>query len=134
MLKYLSLCFVIAMSTCKRIFADSGQINNCREVIRENQQSFADLSQVVALAGNEVRLKILFLLNQERELCPCDLSDILEMTIPAISQHLRKLKDGGVIQSRKAGQTIFYSIRNSQLPLLKPFFSIISEPITTIKV
>lgn len=121
------------MSACKRIFADSGQINNCRQVINENQQSFADLSQIVALAGNEVRLKILFILNQEHELCPCDLSDILEMTIPAVSQHLRKLKDGGVIQSRKSGQTIFYSVRNSQLPLLKPFFSIINEPISTIK-
>lgn len=115
------------MSACTRIFADSGQINNCREVIKENHRSFADLSQVIALAGNEVRLKILFLLDQERELCPCDLSDILEMTIPAISQHLRKLKDAGVIQSRKTGQTIFYSIYTSQLPLLKPFFSMIID-------
>src|ERR1700743_3705542 len=104
------------MSNCKRIFADTGQINNCKEVITANQQSFADLSQVVALAGIEVRLKILFLLDQERELCPCDLSDILEMTIPAVSQHLRKLKDGGVIRSRKSGQTIFYSICDAQLP------------------
>ena len=121
------------MSNCKRIFADSGQINNCKEVIKENQQSFAVLSQVVALAGNEVRLKILFLLNQEHELCPCDLSDILEMTIPAVSQHLRKLKDGGVIRSRKSGQTIFYSLSEVQLPLLKPFFSIISEPVNLVK-
>lgn len=121
------------MSNCKRIFADSVQINNCREVIRGNQQSFADLSQVVALAGNEVRLKILFLLDQERELCPCDLSDILEMTIPAVSQHLRKLKDAGVIQSRKSGQTIFYSVCAPQLHLLRPFFSIINEPLTEVK-
>lgn len=121
------------MSNCKRIFADTGQINNCKKLVKENQQSFAALSQVVALAGNEVRLKILFLLHQERELCPCDLSDILEMTIPAVSQHLRKLKDGDVIRLRKSGQTIFYSICESQLPLLIPFFSIISEPINLIK-
>ena len=120
------------MSECKRIFADSGQINNCREMIKENQQSFANLSQAVALAGNEVRLKILFLLDQERELCPCDLSDILGMTIPAVSQHLHKLKDGGIIQSRKAGQTIFYSLCATQLTLLKPFFSIINKPLTTV--
>lgn len=121
------------MSNCKRIFADTGQINNCKEVIKENQQSFADLSRVVALAGNEVRLKIIFFLDRERELCPCDLSDILEMTIPAVSQHLRKLKDGGVIRSRKSGQTIFYSICDAQLPLLKPFFSIINESLNLMK-
>ena len=133
MLKYIPLRFIICMGVCKRIFADSGQINNCREVIRENHGTFADLSQIVALAGNEVRLKILFLLNQESELCPCDLSDILDMTIPAVSQHLRKLKDGGVIKSRKSGQTVFYSICTSQLPLHKPFFSIINGPLTEIK-
>lgn len=117
------------MDTCTRIFADSGQINNCRKVVKEHQQAFSDLSQVVALAGNEVRLKILFLLAKEQELCPCDLSDILEMTTPAVSQHLRKLKDGGVIHSRKAGQTIFYSVNPVQIPLLKPFFQMIQEPL-----
>lgn len=120
------------MSTCKRIFADLGQINNCKEIIKQNQQSFSELSQVIALAGNEVRLKILFLLDQEHELCPCDLSDILEMTIPAISQHLRKLKDCGIIQSRKSGQTIFYSVDTSHLHLLKPLFSIIKNQTATI--
>ncbi|HQS04019.1 MAG TPA: metalloregulator ArsR/SmtB family transcription factor [Daejeonella sp.] len=122
------------MSACKRIFADLSQINNCREIIKENQQSFSELSQVVALAGNEVRLKILFLLDQEHELCPCDLSDILEMKIPAISQHLHKLKNGSVIQSRKSGQTIFYSVCPSQLHLLKPLFSIIKNQSATIRV
>lgn len=120
------------MNSCTRIFADSGQINNCRKMIMEKQDSFSDLSQVVALAGNEVRLKILFLLDQESELCPCDLSDILEMTIPAVSQHLRKLKDGDIVQSRKSGQTVFYSVRPSKLPLLRPFFKIIKESLTTI--
>ncbi|WP_431217102.1 ArsR family transcriptional regulator [Puia sp. P3] len=52
------------------------------------------LAAAPALAGNEVRLKILHLLEEEKELCPCDLSDMLGMSIPAISQHLRKMKDG----------------------------------------
>ncbi|HEK21102.1 winged helix-turn-helix transcriptional regulator [Mucilaginibacter rubeus] len=121
------------MSTCKRIFADSGQIKNCKETIKENQQEFSALSAALALAGNEVRLKIFFLLHQEKELCPCDLSNILEMTIPAISQHLRKLKDGGLIQFRKSGQTIFYSICPPHLPLLQPLFNLINQPLSTIK-
>ncbi|NCD68893.1 ArsR/SmtB family transcription factor [Mucilaginibacter sp. P19] len=121
------------MDNCTRIFADSRQINICRNVVKEHQQAFTDLSQVVALAGNEVRLKILFLLTQEKELCPCDLSDILDMTIPAVSQHLRKLKDGGVIRSRKSGQTVFYSVDPSQITLLQPFFQIIQEPLIEVR-
>ncbi|MEB2779582.1 ArsR family transcriptional regulator [Algoriphagus sp. C2-6-M1] len=42
-------------------------------------------------------------LSTEKQLCPCDLSDILDMTTPAVSQHLRKLKDGRV-EGKRVGQ------------------------------
>ena len=83
----------MANDTCIRLQADKIQIKNCREKLKANSKSFLQLGQILSLAGNEVRLKILFLLEEENELCPCDLSDILGMSIPAISQHLRKLKD-----------------------------------------
>lgn len=108
--------------SCIRQFADKVQIENCREIIQTNANAFNQLSGVLALAGSEVRLKILFLLDQENELCPCDLSDILGMSIPAVSQHLRKLKDANVIARRREGQTIFYSLKQEQLKLLRPFF------------
>lgn len=108
--------------SCIRLFADKVQIDNCRETLQNNQIAFKKLSGILALAGNEVRLKILFLLEEENELCPCDLADILGMSIPAVSQHLRKLKDGGVVEGRRDGQTIFYSLRTEQLDILRPFF------------
>lgn len=111
--------------SCIRMFADKVQIDNCREILQANGKAFSQLSGLLALAGNEVRLKIMFLLEEEAELCPCDLADILEMSIPAISQHLRKMKDGNVIESRRAGQTIFYSLKSEQLQLLRPFFKYI---------
>lgn len=113
--------------SCIRILADKEQIKNCREKLKENSKSFIQLSQILSLAGNEVRLKIIFLLEEEGELCPCDLSDILGMSIPAVSQHLRKLKDGNIIQSRKEGQTIFYSLRSEHLKMLRPFIKIINQ-------
>ncbi len=113
--------------TCIRLQADIEQIKSCREKLKANSKSFLQLGQVLALAGNEVRLKILFLLEEENELCPCDLSDILRMSIPAISQHLRKLKDGNIIEARKEGQTIFYSLRSENLKILRPFFKIINQ-------
>jgi DNA-binding transcriptional ArsR family regulator len=113
--------------TCIRLFADKVQIENCRQVLQANNKSFSQLSGLLALAGNEVRLKILFLLEEEKELCPCDLSDILGMSIPAVSQHLRKLKDGNIIEGRREGQTIFYFLKPEQLTLLRPFFKIITN-------
>lgn len=115
------------INTCIRLQADMVQIKSCREKLKANSKSFLQLGQILSLAGNEVRLKILFLLEEETELCPCDLSDILGMSIPAVSQHLRKLKDGDIIEARKEGQTIFYSLRNQHLKILRPFFKIINQ-------
>ena len=109
-------------NSCIRVFADKVQIDNCKKILKTNDKGFSELSSVLALTGNEVRLKIVFLLEQEKELCPCDLSDILEMSIPAVSQHLRKLRDGNLIKSRREGQTIFYSLKEEKLAIIQPFF------------
>ncbi|WP_026751863.1 MULTISPECIES: ArsR/SmtB family transcription factor [unclassified Sediminibacterium] len=109
-------------NTCIRLFADHEQIKSCKNKLRTAQESFASLSNILALAGNEVRLKIVYLLEEEKELCPCDLSDILGISIPAVSQHLRKLKDGNIVETRKQGQTIYYSLAQENLKILKLFF------------
>lgn len=109
-------------SNCSRVYADTILIKECQKKIQSVSDSITELTQVVSLAGNEVRMKILYLLEQETQLCVCDLSDILQMTIPAVSQHLRKLKDGGVIQNRRQGQTLFYSLKEEHLHIIKPLF------------
>ena len=113
-------------NTCIRIVADHEQIKNCKVKLKTAQKSFVSLSNILALAGNEVRLKIIYLLEEEKELCPCDMSDILGMTIPAVSQHLRKLKDGNIIEARKVGQTIYYSLKSEHLKILRPFFKYVN--------
>ena len=112
---------------CIRLYADKVQINECKKKLKENALSLSQLSKVLELAGNRVRLKILYLLEEEDQLCPCDLSDILGMSIPAVSQHLRKLKDGQLIESRREGQTIYYSLKEAHLKILKPFFKYINQ-------
>lgn len=111
-----------AENVCIRQFADIQQIKYCKAKISANETILITLAKILALAGNEVRLKILYLLREEKELCPCDLSDILNMTIPAVSQHLRKLKDADVVQTRKEGQTIFYSLKATHLQVIEPLF------------
>ncbi len=112
-------------NSCIRIEADVEQISNCKQTITELENSFDLLSNALSLAGNNVRLKILYLLSQEQELCVCDLSDILEMKISAISQHLRKLKDRNIIKPKRIAQTIFYSITIEYETIFSPFFELI---------
>ncbi|XAZ82171.1 metalloregulator ArsR/SmtB family transcription factor (plasmid) [Fibrella sp. ES10-3-2-2] len=105
-------------TACIRVFADQEQIRQCTEKLQRAEPVFDRLAQVLDLAGNANRLKIIYLLREESNLCVCDLSDILGMSIPAVSQHLRKLKDGQLIQARKVGQTVFYSLRTESTGIL----------------
>lgn len=106
--------------SCIRVFADVEQIQQCKIEIDRVKPSIASVANALSLSGNEVRLKILYLLSRESKLCPCDLSDILEMTVPAISQHLKKLREGGLVTSEKVGQTVFYSLHEENLKVINP--------------
>ena len=107
---------------CVRVFADTDHIQQCQERLTQAAPILASLARVLALAGNEVRLQMLFLLADE-QLCVCDLADVLQMKISAVSQHLRKLKDGGVVNARKVGQTVFYTLSPEHLPVLQPLLA-----------
>lgn len=114
-------------NTCIRVLADVNQIKQCRQKVKEVDGSLSLLANAFSLVGNDVRIKILYLLQEEGQLCPCDLSDILGMNISAVSQHLRKMKDSKIIASKKTGQTIFYSMSPEYLAILKPVFKLISN-------
>ncbi|KIO54604.1 MULTISPECIES: ArsR/SmtB family transcription factor [Flavobacterium] len=113
--------------TCIRQQADIKQIIRCKDRVSELNTSFDYLSSGLELAGNNVRLRILFLLYEEKQLCVCDISDILDMGISAISQHLRKLKDRKLIETKRESQTIFYSLTKEYEKMLKPFFEILTQ-------
>ncbi|WP_022821591.1 ArsR/SmtB family transcription factor [Hymenobacter norwichensis] len=105
---------------CIRVYADTTHIEQCQRRLVQVEPALQSLASLLALAGNEVRLKILFLLAQEQQLCVCDIADVLQMTVSAVSQHLRKLKDGGVLHAHKVGQTVFYALSQPHLPVLQP--------------
>jgi DNA-binding transcriptional ArsR family regulator len=108
--------------TCTRAEANHKQLQNCMETLDEMEGSFQKMTKLLSIAGSDVRLKILFLLNTENELCPCDLADILNMSMPAISQHIRKIKDAGIINSRRDGQTLYYSLNRDETEIFNSIF------------
>ncbi|TXE13276.1 ArsR/SmtB family transcription factor [Algoriphagus aquimarinus] len=119
-------------NSCIRQQADFEQINRCKDTVTDLNDSFDHLANGLSLAGNSVRLKILYLLFEEKKLCVCDLSDILGMNISAISQHLRKMKDRNLLETEREAQTIFYSLTPEYEKLLNPFFEILDNNKTLI--
>jgi DNA-binding transcriptional ArsR family regulator len=82
-------------------------------LIRQNldrQKGLETLADLFLLGGNVQRLKILYLLYAHKEMCVCDITEVLGMTDSAVSQHLRKLKDKNLVRTRRDSQTIYYSL------------------------
>ncbi len=67
-----------------------------------------DLSAFFNLLSNPARLKIFYLLGIEKKLCVCDISEVLGITISAVSQHLSKMKAYNIVKYRRENQTIYY--------------------------
>lgn len=65
--------------------------------------------------SDETRLKCVLLIQQEKELCVCELMTALDEIQPKISRHLAKLRQNGLLVDRRQGQWVFYSV-NPELP------------------
>ncbi|MEK4510814.1 ArsR/SmtB family transcription factor [Paenibacillus sp. FSL K6-2524] len=76
-----------------------------------------EMAEQFKLLGDKTRLKIVSILYQ-KEMCVCHLVELLETTQPNISQHLRKLKDAGLVQEERRGQWIYYSLHIEDKPHL----------------
>ena len=77
-----------------------------------------EMLESLKLLSDKSRLTILTLL-REKELCVCDIVEILETTQPNVSQHLKKLKLGGLINETKRRQWVYYSLNLEDKPYLK---------------
>ena len=64
--------------------------------------------------GDENRFRILMLL-QERPLCVCELLEVLDIKGGTLSAHLKVLKNAGLINQKKDGRWIVYSISNNDI-------------------
>ncbi|MGK0442045.1 MAG: ArsR family transcriptional regulator [Pseudohongiellaceae bacterium] len=65
--------------------------------------------------ADETRLRCLILIQQERELCVCELVTAMGDSQPKISRHLAQLRTAGILSDRRQGQWVFYQI-NPTLP------------------
>ncbi len=72
----------------------------------------ADL-EVFKACADKTRMRVLFLLAQ-RELCVCELVEVLGMPQGKVSRHLAVLKRAGLVDSRREGVWMHYALRPPQ--------------------
>ncbi|MDH6603004.1 ArsR family transcriptional regulator [Bacilli bacterium PM5-9] len=68
------------------------------------------LTNVFKILSDENRLRMIVLLYQE-ELCVCELSGILNIPQPRISQNLSKLRDLNLVDDERKEKFVFYSLK-----------------------
>jgi DNA-binding transcriptional ArsR family regulator len=74
-----------------------------------DQASIEGLGQLFKLLGDPSRLKIIHVLTHQ-ELCVADLSALLGMQQPAVSQQLKLLRLSRLVKNRKDGKTVYYTL------------------------
>jgi DNA-binding transcriptional ArsR family regulator len=82
------------------------------EIMKDNkleEDVVYELAEIFKTIGDPTRIKILYAL-KERELCVCDLSELLEMSSSAISHQLRVLRNNKLVKFRKEGRSVYYSL------------------------
>ena len=71
-----------------------------------------ETASLFGLLSDSTRLRILYLL-YHREVCVRNIAEAIEMSPPAVSHHLRSLKQLGVITSRRIGKEVHYTIADT---------------------
>lgn len=77
--------------------------------LRDSMLDVAGLSEIFKAMADETRTRILHLLSQQ-ELCVCDLALVMEMSLPAVSHHLRLLKMMRLVAYRREGKQVYYRL------------------------
>lgn len=80
-------------------------------------ESFNTLSDIFSQLGDESRLRIFWILCHCEE-CVINLSSMVDMSSPAVSHHLRQLRAGGLIESRRCGKEVYYKAVDNEMTRL----------------
>lgn len=75
---------------------------------------FNNLATLFKLIGDTTRCHILFALDQ-KEMCVCDLANVLNMTKSSISHQLAILRKSGIVKCRRVGKEVYYTLDDDHI-------------------
>lgn len=72
------------------------------------------MAETFGALGEPTRIKLIAAL-MPGELCVCDMAELLQISQPAVSHHLKLLKGARLIKYRREGKRILYSIDDEHI-------------------
>ena len=79
------------------------------------EKAAADVAGILRALANERRLMILCKLVERGEATVNSLADTVELSQSALSQHLAKMRDEGLVTYRRESQTLWYRIADPRI-------------------
>jgi ArsR family transcriptional regulator, lead/cadmium/zinc/bismuth-responsive transcriptional repressor len=99
------------------------QIKTIKKTITTDQEKLTDIFDAVS-DPTRCRTFRLLLVTHGEDVNVSDIAHIMGMTVPAISQQLKVLEQSGLVTREKAGQTVYYRIKQND-PLVTAIVKII---------
>jgi ArsR family transcriptional regulator, virulence genes transcriptional regulator len=78
------------------------------------EPKIVEAANLMEMLSQPVRLRLLCLL-LEGEKAVLDLADLVKLSQPGVSHHLKKLRDADLVQTRRVAQTIYYSLKGKEV-------------------
>ena len=73
---------------------------------------FNEIIKILKALSDENRVRILSLLNKRQNICVCEIREIIGLSQPTISSHLKVLENAGLIENSKEGKWINYKLNS----------------------
>lgn len=81
----------------------------------DKSKLFEMQAELCGMMANPKRLMILDVLSREGEANVGDIAEELGISVSAVSQHLRLMRDKNVVLTRKDGHTVYYRLKHPKL-------------------
>ena len=100
------------------------QIEQFKKKVAKVDSKIAEISELYDICADETRLRLLYLFSVNDELCPTDISNVLSLSMSAVSHQVRVLEDAGFLNKVKMGKMICYSLSRSGKKFFKSWVKI----------
>lgn len=82
------------------------------------EQIYMDTAKILKAISDPKRLRIVDMLSCG-ELCGCEILEAFHITQPTLSHDMRVLIEAGIVNDRREGKNIFYSLNEERLTAFK---------------
>ena len=90
-------------------------------------------SKLFKALSDEARIRILYLMYTNGEMCISDIEQILDYTQSKASRHMTYLKNSGLLNTEKYDQWVYYSIKEGYMSIIPQVFSYLEKDTTISK-